>query len=68
MRAWEEKAERVWKSWPTAMLLCGIAAGAAIWAWCTLPAPGISIAILGLVAAATRKSIVDADYIDAACC
>jgi hypothetical protein len=51
MRAWEEKAEEIWKSWPMAVLLCGSGAVAAIWAWRSVPAPGISIAILGLVAA-----------------
>jgi hypothetical protein len=51
VRLWEEKAEKVWKSWPTSVLLCGIGAAAAMWVRWTLPAPGISIAILGLVAA-----------------
>jgi|ERR1700674_1397348 len=51
MRKWEEKAEGIWKSWPVSVLLCGGGAVAALWAWRTLPAPGISIAILGLVAA-----------------
>jgi hypothetical protein len=51
MRKWEEKAERIWKSWPLAVVLCGGGIVAALWAWRTLPAPGISIAILGLVAA-----------------
>ena len=48
MRAWEEKAEKVWKSWPAAVLLCGTAAASAMWAWYTLPAPGVSIAIQGI--------------------
>jgi hypothetical protein len=51
MREWEEKAERIWKSWPISILLCSCGAFFALWAWCTLPVPGVSIAILGLVAA-----------------
>jgi hypothetical protein len=51
MRKWEEKAEGIWKSWPVSVLLCGGGAVAALWAWRTLPVPGISIGILGLVAA-----------------
>ena len=51
MREWEEKTERIWKSWPISVLLCGSGAAAALWAWLVVPAPGISIAILGLVAA-----------------
>jgi len=51
MRVWEEKANRVWGSIPTAIALCTVGAGAALWAYMALPAPGISIAILGTVAA-----------------
>jgi len=51
MQAWEEKTEETWKSWPTSAFLCGSGTLAAIWTWWTVPAPGVSIAILGLVAA-----------------
>jgi len=47
----EEMLEQAWRAWPTAVLLCSGGAAIALWALQTLPAPGISIAILGVVAA-----------------
>jgi len=72
----EEMADQVWKAWPTSVLLCSVGAVVALWALETLPIPGISIAILGVVAAimslrggdaANRESSMDADYICVAC-
>jgi hypothetical protein len=47
----EHRIERIWDSRATALVLGAIGAGCAVWANIWLPLPGVSVAILGAMAA-----------------
>jgi len=50
MKKWEEKSGQIWCSWPLSLFFVLLSAGAAIWALCKTPSPGVAIGILGAVA------------------
>jgi hypothetical protein len=51
MYPWEKRAEKIWGSWLTSLVLVVACTCVAVWAIRTTPSPGTSIAILGAVAA-----------------
>lgn len=51
MHNWENKIEEVWKDVHVSILLCSVAFCTSLWALMSLPLPGVSIGILGVVAA-----------------